>query len=372
MRSTPAGAGAVAIFGQRAVRLGEQEEIQMSALLIRGRCIALTLGAWCALPGSAWACATCGCTVNSDAAMGYSTGSGWRLNVEYDYLNQDALRTGTSGASAAQVVNRPSYPALAGGEIEQDTINRYLNIGLDYRPNSDWDFNLLVPYVMRGHSTFGQQQQPFTAAEVAPGQVSYTDLSSLGDIKLIGSYQGLLPTHNLGLQLGVKLPTGPYGTAVRFATGPLAGQPLDASLQAGTGSTDIILGAYYFQPVSQDFDAFATGSFQSAIAHQQNQAGNDYRPGNSTTVSFGLRYVAHAHWVPQLQINLYHKSADQGALADTADTAGVVAYVSPGLSVQVRHRLQLYGVLQLPAYSNLSGYQLFPRWTATAGLSYAF
>ena len=344
----------------------------MSGRLIRWGCPALVVGAWCAVPASAWACATCGCTVNSDAAVGYSTGSGWRLNLEYDYLNQDELRTGTGAASAAAVVNRPSYPALGGGEIEQDTINRYLNVGLDYRPNSDWDLNLLVPYVMRGHSTFGQQQQPFTASEVAPDQVSYTELSSLGDIKLIGSYQGLLPTHNLGLQLGVKLPTGSYGTAVRFATGPLAGLPLDASLQAGTGSTDIILGAYYFQPVSQDFDAFATGTFQSAIAHQQDHAGDDYRPGNSTTFSFGLRYVAQPHWVPQLQINLYHKSADQGALADTADTAGVVAYVSPGVSVQVHHRLQLYGVVQLPAYSNLSGYQLFPRWTATAGLSYAF
>ncbi len=344
----------------------------MSALCIRWAFPALVLGACCAGPSSVWACATCGCTVNSDAALGYSTASGWRVNLEYDYLNQDLLRTGTGAANFAEVVNRPSYPALGGGEIEQDTINRYLNLGLDYRPNSDWDVNLLLPYVMRGHSTFGQQQQPFESSEVAPDQISYTDLSRLGDIKVIGSYQGLLPTHNLGLQLGLKLPTGSYGTAVRFATGPWAGLPLDASLQAGTGSTDIILGAYYFQPVSQDFDAFATGTFQSAFVHQQNQPGNDFRPGNSTTVSFGLRYVAQAHWVPQMQINLYHKSADQGALADTADTAGLVAYLSPGLSLQVRHRLQLYGVLQVPVYSNLSGYQLFPRWTATAGLSYVF
>jgi hypothetical protein len=343
----------------------------MSARCNRWTCPALVLGAWCAGPASVWACATCGCTVNSDAAVGYSTTAGWRLNLEYDYLNQDALRTGTSRASGEQVVNHPSYPALGGGEIEQDTLNRYLNIGLDYRPDANWDLNLLLPYVMRGHSTFGQQQLPFNSSEVAPEQLSYARFASLGDIKLIGSYQGLLPTHNLGLQLGMKLPSGAYGTAVRFASGPWSGLPLDASLQAGTGSTDIIVGAYYFQPVSQDFDAFATGNFQAAFAHRQNQSGNDYRPGNTATVSFGVRYVAHARWVPQLQVNLYHKSADQGALADTADTAGVVAYLSPGLSLQLQHRLQLYGVVQLPVYSNLDGYQLFPRWTATAGLSYA-
>lgn len=302
--------------------------------------------------------------------MGYSSAAGWRLNLEYVYINQDSLRTGTHSATPAEVVNQPFDPALGGGEIEQDTINRYLNLGLSYRPNADWNFNLIAPYVIRGHSTFGVQPQPFIPAEISHDQLSYTDMSRLGDIKFLAAYQGLLPTHNLGIQLGVKLPTGAYGTAVKFQTGPNAGEPLDASLQPGTGSTDIIIGAYYFQPISQDFDAFATGAFQSAVAHRQDQSGNDFRPGNSLTVSFGLRYEAHPRWVPQLQINLYDKSADQGALADMLDTTGFVTYLSPGLTVQLLHRLQLYGLLQLPVYSNLGGYQLFPHWTGTIGFSY--
>jgi hypothetical protein len=36
------------------------------------------------------------------------------------------------------------------------------------------------------------------------------------------------------------------------------------------------------------------------------------------------------------------------------------------------HTLHFYTVLQVPVYSNLDGYQLFPHWTATAGLSYVF
>jgi len=39
--------------------------------------------------------------------------------------------------------------------------------------------------------------------------------------------------------------------------------PLDASLQPGTGSTDIIVGAYYYQPISQNFDFFANAQFQA-------------------------------------------------------------------------------------------------------------
>src|SRR5579871_1336322 len=89
----------------------------------------------CCASAPAAACATCGCTADSDAAMGYSTQSGWRFNLEYVYINQDQLRSGTSTATPAQVVNQPSDPNLGGGEIEQETINRYLNAGVNYRPN---------------------------------------------------------------------------------------------------------------------------------------------------------------------------------------------------------------------------------------------
>jgi hypothetical protein len=245
-------------------------------------------------------------------------------------------------------------------------------LGINYRPSADWNVNLLLPYVVRTHTTYGTQLQPYTSAETAPDQISGARVDNLGDIKLLGNYQGLLPTHNLGLQLGVKLPTGQYGTAVDFYNGPNAGAPLDASLQAGTGSTDIIVGAYYYQAVSQNFDIFVNGQFQSAVAHKQNQPGNDFRPGNSATFGVGLRYEANPNWIPQVQLNLYHKSPDQGALADTNDTIGTVLYISPGLTAQVTPKLHAYGVVQVPIYSNLDGYQLFPHYTATAGLSYAF
>jgi hypothetical protein len=323
-------------------------------------------------PVSTWACATCGCTVNSDGAMGYSSATGWRVNLEYTYIDQDQLRIGTRTATPAEVVNNPSNPALGGGEIEKGTINRYLTLGINYRPSADWNVNLLVPYVVRTHTTYGTQLQPYTAAETAPDQLSGARVDNLGDIKLLGSYQGLLPAHNLGLQLGVKLPTGQYGTAVDFYNGPNAGTPLDASLQAGTGSTDVIVGAYYYQAVSENFDVFLNTQFQSAVAHKQNQPGNDFRPGNSATFGVGLRYEANPEWIPQVQLNLLHKSRDQGALADTADTVGTVVYISPGLTAQVTRKLHAYGVIQVPVYSNLDGYQLFPHWTGTAGLSYAF
>jgi hypothetical protein len=309
------------------------------------------------LPQRSNACASCGCTLSADAAMGYSAMPGWRLSIEYDYIDQNQLRSGTHAVSGVP----------AGTELEHETVNQYVTTGLSYSPSSSWNVTLLIPYVIRSHSTYGiyDPTQPLP-------ELSRSFSSSLGDIKLIGSYQGLLPTNNLGIQLGMKLPSGQYGTAVQFYSGPNAGSPLDASLQPGTGSTDIIVGAYYYQAISQDFDAFVNGEFQSAVKHKMDQPGNDYRPGNSTTVSFGLRYEGNPRWVPQLQVNLLHKSPDQGALADVQNTAGNVVFLSPGITAQLATSLHLFAFAQLPLYSNLYGIQLFPRWTASAGVTYAF
>jgi len=141
---------------------------------------------------------------------------------------------------------------------------------------------------------------------------------------------------------------------------------------AGGGKTDLLLGVMYHEAVSQNVRAFVNGQFQTAVAERLNAAGSDFRPGNQSALTLGLRYEASQDLVPQLQVNLTHKCADQGALADTADTAGTVAYLSPGIIGKVGAGLQAYAFVQVPIFSNLSGYQLFPHWTGTLGLAYKF
>src|ERR1700709_2372913 len=89
------------------------------------------------LPSAAFACATCGCSLSSDAAMGYSTDTGWRLSLEYNFINQNQLRSGSSSISSAQVAAIND----AGGdqEVEHETVNRYLTLGLSYSPSADWN-----------------------------------------------------------------------------------------------------------------------------------------------------------------------------------------------------------------------------------------
>lgn len=288
--------------------------------------------------------------------MGYSALPGWRLSFEYDYIHQDQLRYG-----------RHAIAVVPGDtELERETLNRYLTLGIDYSPTADWNVGLRLPYVIRSHSTYGD----YDSRESLP-PVSTSRSSSIGDLRLIGAYQGFLANRNLGVQLGVKLPTGRYD-GVNFNSGPAAGTPLDASLQPGTGSTDVIVGAYYYRPVGENFEAFANIQFQSALTTKQNKPDNDFRPGNTTTVSFGMRYERNLMWAPQLQMNLTHKGVDQGALADITSTAGDVAYLSPGLTLNVAGRLNVYGFAQLPVYSDLVGYQVFPRYTFSVGATLGF
>ena len=310
--------------------------------------------------------------------MGYSAGTDWSASLQYDYINQSQLRSGASPISQSQVAAIND----AGGnqEVENSTVNHYTTLGLSYAPNADWNFKLMAPYISRSHSTYGPASNPLT-----PDQMSYANVSGLGDIKMLVNFQGLLPTHNFGLQAGMKLPTGSYGgqntvtnaivgkNPVYFGnSGNSAGQVLDTSLQAGNGSTDFILGSYYYQAVSQDFDAFVSGQYQASVSQKLNQTGADYRPGNSMNVSFGVRYEANPSIVPQLQVNITKKNADSGALVDTSNTAGTVVYLSPGVTTMIASSTQLFAFMQVPVYSRLSGYQLFPRWTASVGISHAF
>jgi hypothetical protein len=353
----------------------------MSTKTFRGASIALLLGAG-GLPTAVFACATCGCSLSSDAAMGYSTETGWHLSLQYDFINQNQLRIGTRSVSAAQVA--AINDAGDAQEVEQETVNRYATLGIGYSPSADWNMRLLVPYIDRGHSTYGQATNPITA-----DQLSGSTITGLGDIRFIASYQGLLEDNSLGFQLGVKAPTGRYGgpsadgtgvvgrNPTAFSSGPISQNPspgnlVDTSLQPGTGSTDVIVGAYYHRFVTDNFNAFVNGQFQAAVSHRLDQPGQDFRPGNTTTVSFGVRYEARPDFVPQLQVNVFRKSRDQGALADNPDSAGTVVYLAPGVTAALARNLQAFGFVQLPVYRNLMGYQLAPRWTASAGLSYAF
>lgn len=313
----------------------------------------------------ALACAACGCTLSSDIdTLGLSTGNGWHADLRYDVLNQNQLRSGTgtiSGAKAA-AMQHDGDPM----EVERYTDNQYATLGLDYSPDGIWGLNLQLPYIHRHHSTLGTASDGVTPG---PGGEQYeSTTSSLGDARLVVRYQGLLPEHNLGLTLGLKLPTGRFhktGTS----TDPTEPGPadIDRGLQPGTGTTDLLLGAFYLGEATPNWGYFAQAAFQTALGDRA-----QYRPGSGVNLNVGVHYDGWADWTPQLQLNVRRANRDSGEAAEAVSTGGTLAYLSPGLSWHIRPDASLYGFVQLPIYQRVNGVQLAPKVTASLGARFAF
>jgi len=316
-------------------------------------------------PHLALACASCGCTLSSDwDNLGLSSSTGLKLDLRYDYLNQNQLRSGTStiSPSAASKVSNNGSPQ----EVEKYTRNDYLTLGLDYSFNPSWGVDLQVPYIFRSHSTLGTASNGTTAGDGGGQYDSKT--SSLGDIKVIGRYQGFTPQHNLGVMFGLKLPTGTHDDTAASsdptAPGPVA---IDRGLQPGTGTTDGILGVYYMDTLNKNWDYFGQAMLQKAL-----DSSDHYRPGDGINLNVGLRYMGNAYVMPQLQLNVRHVERDEGANADTVSTGGTLAYLSPGVTVPLGKKVSMYSFVQLPVYQDVNGVQLAPRYTATVGARYTF
>jgi len=200
--------------------------------------------------------------------------------------------------------------------------------------------------------------------------------AGLGDIRVVGHYSGLFDDKTSGLILGVKLATGETGAD--FTGGVAAGQTgvsLDPGLQIGTGSTDVILGAYTSGAVST-YGWFVQGTLQHAVSPLATEAGGvTYRPGDAYLVNTGIRYAGFGATIsPMLQLNFIHREYDQGSgvpidqLTGSPMSGGNLAYLSPGVSVRLGGGTSVYGFVQVPVYQNVGSLQLVPSYTATIGI----
>jgi hypothetical protein len=193
--------------------------------------------------------------------------------------------------------------------------------------------------------------------------------SGLGDVKVLARYQGFVPQHNLGILFGFKLPTGSH-TLTGVSTDPASPgdvAAIDRGLQPGSGTTDVILGAYTFDSLSKNWDYFAQATVQAALNSK-----DDYKPGTGVNFNLGVRYMGLDNLIPQLQVNTRYVNHDTGANADPTSTGGTLIYLSPGLVVPVTKQASIYGFLQLPLYQNVRGVQLTPRVSASVGARLTF
>jgi len=294
----------------------------------------------------AHACSVCGCSLSSDwAAQGYDTLPGFETSLRFEYLNQSDLRSGTKSVDQAAL----SFPN--DNETQQRTLNRNTWFDLNYVTDPAWAVTVSVPYHERFHTTIAEGDT----------ETSTSRAHGLGDVRVLARYQKFGAAHSFGLQFGFKLPTGRFDQ--NFASGPQEGELLDRGLQLGTGTTDLLIGVSWFaRPVTH------LGCFAQAMLDQPLTARANFIPSTSLTLSGGVRWLNTSRFTPQLQLNVKTETREHGTAADTANSGGTLAYLSPGVTATLTEQANAFVFVQVPVCQRVNGLQLEPKWILSTGV----
>jgi hypothetical protein len=293
-------------------------------------------------------CGSAFCSLNTNwSAQGAWTESGGRFDLRYEFIDQDQPRAGTENVSVGQIPR---------DHDEVRTINRNIIAGFDYTVDPTWGIGVQLPVVDRSHTHIQND-----AGGPTPEAWNFTEI---GDARVVGRYRFTSEqSHSggFGLQFGVKLPTGKIDVAND------AGEVAERMLQPGTGTTDAILGAFFSAPLGNRATWFTDVNWQAPLNER-----DGYKPGNRAGIDIGTTYPWTSRVALLLQLNTLWKARDSGVNAEPEDTGGTFVHLSPGASVAVGEKTQLYGFVQLPLYQRVNGVQLIADWSIAAGLSHRF
>ena len=257
-----------------------------------------------AVTPAARACSECGCSLSSDWA---TQGYATMFGLEAGLRYEYFNQSDLRSGTSS--VNRAALNFPNDQEIQQRTLNRNTWLDLNYVADSSW----------------------------------------------------ALTAQSFGIQFGFKLPTGRF--AQNFATGPQAGAQLDRGLQLGSGTTDVLASVSWFGRPSVNLGCFAQALFDQPLA-----ARAGFIPSTSLNLSGGFRWLNTSRFTPQLQLNLHGENRERGAEADTANSGGTLAFLSPGLTAELAPNSSAYVFVQLPIYQRVNGLQLEPKWLLSVGL----
>jgi hypothetical protein len=293
-------------------------------------------------------CGSAFCSLNTNwSTQGAWTEAGGRFDLRYEFIDQDQPRSGTENVGVGEIPRHHD---------EVRTINRNYIPGFDYTFDAHWGVGVQLPVMDRSHEHIHNH-----AGEQELESWSFTEI---GDARVVGRYR-FTPSESragaFGLQFGIKLPTGKIDVA--NADGEVA----ERSLQPGSGTTDAILGVFYSGPLGHHATWFADANWQAPLRQR-----DDYKPGDRFGVDIGASYPLAGRVALQLQLNTLWKGRDAGANAEPEDTGGTFVHLSPGVSVALGDKTQLYGFVQVPLYQNVNGVQLTAEWSVAAGLSHRF
>jgi hypothetical protein len=293
---------------------------------------------------AALACA-CGCSVFDVGGldMPQEQDHGGRVFFEFWSGDQTENYVGSSRAPAAL-------------NTDKEINSQWYNVGFQYNFNRAWGVMVRIPTTNRTLTT--ETDAAF------PGQIQSFNSKDIGDIEIMGTYTGFFNDMSTGLVFGLKLPTGTF-------TAP----GLDRDTQIGSGSTDLLLGAFHRGLLTGDnaWQYFSEAMlrrpflYQSAADPQGFFDGNPgvvqtYYPGAQIDGAIGINYNNLYHVLgldkitPLAQVIISHRDADSGTGADPYNSGFDRVMLSPGVEFtkvvdEANNRVvKLYADVEVPVY----------------------
>jgi hypothetical protein len=311
---------------------------------------------WIAMPLPAFlagiAHASCGsafCAINTDWAAG-SMGAGRVFDLRYEYIPQDQPRSGTRKLAVGEIPHHHD---------EVRTTNRNLILSYSQTFESGWGFSVTAPLVDRKHLHVHNHRGEQLAEQ--------WNFRKLGDVRVSGRRQfttedGQGGVRSYGFTFGAKLPTGSH--AVANAGGELA----ERSLQPGSGTTDVVLGAF----LQQQLPLHGASWFTDVQVQHPVNSRSGYRPGPQLAVNVGYAQRLGERLTGVIQLNAVAKGRDKGAEAEPDDSGSRSLFLSPGISFEVTPASSLYAFYQHPLHQSVNGVQLTARRAIVVGMSMRF
>jgi hypothetical protein len=184
---------------------------------------------------------------------------------------------------------------------------------------------------------------------------------AMGDIRLNAIWTGLAKDQSVGINLGVKLPSGNW-------TEP----NVERSVQVGTGSTDILFGFYQKHAITKDghWTWFNQAQLDAPVISQ-----GGYTPGIAVDVASGVYYsglsIGKVKIRPIGQALFTTVGADSGPAASGQNNGFQQLSLAPGIEFEV-HPVRVYADVALPVMNNVSGNQLIAPAQVRVIASYMF